>query len=186
MGRLAPRALLAALLASHALVLDLFFEAVDAVAHAAAVGLQLRLAGAAPADAAREPREGRVLPGDEARQHVASTAPARPESCPRAICARCAKMSRMSCARSMTLRSVASEMERTCAGVSSRSKMMRSAPRRSARTSSSSSLPRPSTVRGSMACRRWMISFEHDDARPRPPARAARPSTLRPRRPSRS
>ena len=34
----------------------------DAVAHAAAVGLKLRLAGAAPADAARESREGGVLP----------------------------------------------------------------------------------------------------------------------------
>ncbi len=70
-GQAPPRALLAALLAAHALVLDLLLKTVDAVAHAAAVGLKLGLAGAAPADAARQPREGRVVPGDETRQHVA-------------------------------------------------------------------------------------------------------------------
>src|SRR5215213_8818390 len=47
-GELAADALLAPLLTAQAQTLNLFFESVYAVAHAAAVGFELRLAGAAP------------------------------------------------------------------------------------------------------------------------------------------
>src|SRR6185295_381204 len=54
----------------------------------------------------------------------------------------------------LDIRSVASDNDLTCAGDSSLSKTSMSAPSWSARMMSSSSLPRPSTVRGSIACRR--------------------------------
>ncbi len=165
--------------------LNLLFETVDAVAHAAAVDFELRLAGAAPADAAREPRERGVCPAMRRGSRYFSCASST-WSLPSRDCARWAKMSRMSCVRSITLRSVASESERTCAGDSSRSKTIRSAPSCSARTSSSSSLPRPSTVRGSIALRRWMTLVEHDDAGRGRQLLQLLPWTLRPRTLSRS
>ena len=61
---------------------DLLLEAVDALARAAAVLLQLGLAGAAPADAAGQPAHHRVLLV-QARQPVARAAPARPAACRR-------------------------------------------------------------------------------------------------------
>ena len=61
--------LLAPELAARAERLDAPLERGDPVAHAAAVDLELRLAGAAPADAAGEARE-RVVAADEARVEV--------------------------------------------------------------------------------------------------------------------
>ena len=94
---------------------ELALEPRDAVAHAAAVDLELRLAGAAAADAAGEPREARSR---AARAAAAGTgaARARPGACRPAVAARCAKMSRISCVRSMTRRSRRSARLRACAG----------------------------------------------------------------------
>ncbi len=75
---------------------------------------------------------------------------------PSRLCARWAKMSRMSCDRSTTLRSVAELIDRTCAGERSRSKMIMSTPSCVACTSSSLSLPLPTSVRGSSCERRWI------------------------------
>ena len=84
--------------------------------------LELRLAGAAPADAAGEARE-RVVLLRPRRGSVYLSCASSTWSLPSRLSARCAKMSRMSCVRSITLRSVASSMARACAGVRSRSKM---------------------------------------------------------------
>ena len=94
----------------------------DALLRAAAADLELRLAGAAPADAAGEARERVVLLRRGAAALYLSCASST-WSLPSRLSARCAKMSRMSCVRSMTLRSVCLAMADACAGVRSRSKM---------------------------------------------------------------
>src|SRR5882672_207241 len=50
--------------------LDLFFQAVDAIAHAATVHLQFRFTGAASANAAGQTRERGILSGNQTRQKV--------------------------------------------------------------------------------------------------------------------
>jgi hypothetical protein len=79
-------------------------------------------------------------------------------SLPSRVSARCAKMSRMSCVRSSTLRSVTAAMDVAWAGARSRSKISTSASRCRARSTTSSSLPRPSTKRGSMWSRTWVTA----------------------------
>ena len=74
--------------------------------------------------------------------------------------ARRAKMSRISCERSITLRSVASAMARAWAGVRFWSTTMKSACSRSAWMIRSCSLPEPISVRGSNDC-----AALHDRAR---------------------
>src|ERR1044071_5960713 len=48
----------------------LFFEAIDSIAHAATVCLKFRFTRPSSADAAREPRKGGILSGNQARQQV--------------------------------------------------------------------------------------------------------------------
>ena len=79
-------------------------------------------------------------------------------SLPSRLSARWAKMSRMSCVRSMTLRSVCFAIALACAGESSRSKTSTSASSSIARTTTSSSLPFPITSFGSMWSRIWMTA----------------------------
>ncbi len=82
-------------------LLELRLEVRDALARAAAADLELRLAGAAPADAAGEARERVVLSrrGAASRYFICASST---WSLPSRLSARCAKMSRMSCVRSMT------------------------------------------------------------------------------------
>ena len=77
-------------------------------------------------------------------------------SLPSRVSARCAKMSRMSCVRSMTFRSVVAAIALACAGVRSQSKISVSMSCSMARITTSSSLPLPSTNLGSMRSRSWM------------------------------
>src|SRR3954467_13415712 len=99
---------------------------------AAAIGFQLGLARAARADAAAEPRQGVAGP-DQQRQQVfqlreldlqlAFTGPRPPCSLPSRVRAPHAKMSRISCVRSMILRPTSSSIWRSSPGVSSFSKI---------------------------------------------------------------
>ena len=73
---------------------------------------------------------------------------ARPGACPRRVTACWAKMSRISCVRSMTRASSASSRYRCCAGSSSSSTSRLSASAAAKRSFSSSSLPLPTYVRG--------------------------------------
>jgi hypothetical protein len=127
---------------------------VDAIARAPPVDLELGLAGALAADAAGEARQARGLLG-QARQHVLEL---RQLDLQLAVLggSRRAKMSRMSWVRSSTLRSVVSVMARSCDGDRSRSNTSVSAPSSSACSASSSTLPEPTTVRGSSSRRIWM------------------------------
>ena len=82
-------------------VLDAGRDARDALPDPPPVGLELRLAGPARADAAAESRQ-RDAGADQPRAAGTSAARARPATCPSRVRARRAKMSRMSCVRSMT------------------------------------------------------------------------------------
>ena len=74
-------------------------------------------------------------------------------SLPSRLSARCAKMSRISWVRSMTLRSLSFAIDESCTGVRSRSKISTCASSCMARTITSSSLPLPRTCLGSMRSR---------------------------------
>ena len=141
----------AALLAE---AVDLALERGDALARAAAVDLELRLAGAAPADAAGQARQRRRSSRAGAAAGSCSCASSTC-SLPSRLWARCAKMSRISCVRSMTLRSVKSGDRVRLDRASGRGR--RSARRRRAacaRIRTSSSLPRPIRYFGSASGRR--------------------------------
>ena len=73
-----------------------------------------------------------------------------------AVCARLAKMSRISSVRSSTFRPIASSRLRVCPGLRSLSKTTRSASLAAASVLSSSTLPLPRYVVASGASRRWV------------------------------
>ena len=164
---------------------ELALEARDAVAHAAAVDLELRLAGSAAADAAAEARERRVALR-EARQQVLELRELDLELAVPRSRARCAKMSRISWVRSMTRRSRRSARLRAWRGREvvvedhEVDVVLEAADRRGP-----ASFPAPITVRGSTCGRCWTIDVDDvdaggarelaqlGDARPRSGARAA-------------
>ena len=107
-------------------LLQLFLQPGDAVADDAAVELELRLADAARADAARLPLEVRPR-ARQARQHVLELRQLHLRA--RLAAARApAKMSRISPLRSITLTSVIFSRLRACAGERSSSKTISFAP----------------------------------------------------------
>ena len=92
-----------------------FDRTLDARADAPAVGFELGFAGAARADAAAEPRQRRRSTPTSRGSRYFSCASSTC-SLPSRVRARRAKMSRISCVRSTTLRSSASSRLRSCAG----------------------------------------------------------------------
>ena len=132
------------------------------------VGLELRLARAAQADAALLALE--VGPAaHQARREVLRAGRARPAPCLRGSCARCAKMSRMSVVRSTTRRSSRRSRLRCCAGESSWLKITSVAPVSAHTRAISSTLPEPAKSAGSGRLRRPSTT-----ASTRTPALAAR------------
>ncbi len=123
---------LARLLAPPADQVDLFREHADAVPDPAAIGFEFGFAGASRADAAAEPRQ-RGARADQPRQQVLQLRQLDLQLAFARARALRAKMSRMSWVRSRTLRSSAFSRLRSCAGVSSLSKMTTSAPQLVAR-----------------------------------------------------
>ena len=136
----------------------------DAAPREPAVGLELRLAGAARADAAAEALE--VLPhAAHARQVVLELRELDLELSLGASTACWAKMSRISCVRSITRASSAFSRKRCCAGSSSSSTSRLSALDSSKRSLSSSSLPLPTYVRCAGRARCCTTRADRLDAR---------------------
>ena len=149
----------------------------DPFAGPPAVHFEARLAGAAPADAAPEPRQRGCPRWTTPRQAVGAVAPVPTCSLPSRLWARRAKTSRMSWVRSSTLRSVAREMFRACDGLRSQEKRIRSAARSSAPGSRAlSSLPPSEQGPGDRAgdAAGATVSTNHTDRRRGPDRRVRR------------
>ena len=155
-----PRGAVQAAGAAH--LLQILLQPHDALADQPAVGLDLRLAGAAEeAEAAALPLQ--MGPGPhQARCADIPDAPARPAACLRVVAARSPKMSRIRPVRSMTLQPQARSRLRCCTGDSAASTMATATSCSAIACLAASTWPSPSSVDGRRDAQRQDRGM-HDD-----------------------